>query len=106
MFGLESAFIQGVTFFADTSSAITAMRDYVTPVVQVLSGLAGLVAVFFIVQAGYMYITSSGKPDQMEHAKEVINFPRPHGRGIRSFRTTGDCSALRHSYLGFRCSDG
>jgi hypothetical protein len=52
MFGLESAFIQGVTFFADTSSAITAMRDYVTPVVQVLSGLAGLVAVFFIVQAG------------------------------------------------------
>ncbi len=72
MFGLESAFIQGVTFFADTSSAITAMRDYVTPVVQVLSGLAGLVAVFFIVQAGYMYITSSGKPDQMEHAKEVL----------------------------------
>jgi type IV secretory pathway VirB2 component (pilin) len=72
MFGIEATLFQSVTFFADASSAVAAMRDYVTPVVQVLSGLAGLVAVFFIVQAGYMYITSSGKPDQMEHAKEVL----------------------------------
>lgn len=72
MFGLETTFLQSVTFFADTSSAITAMRDYVTPVVQILAGLAGLVCVFFIVQAGYLYITSSGKPDQMEHAKEIL----------------------------------
>lgn len=72
MFGLETTFLQSVTFFADTSSAIMAMRDYVTPVVQILAGLAGLVCVFFIVQAGYLYITSSGKPDQMEHAKEIL----------------------------------
>lgn len=48
------------------------MRDYITPVIQTLSGLAGLVCVFFIVQAGYLYMSSSGKPDQMEHAKEVL----------------------------------
>jgi len=72
MWGLESALPAGLTFFADTSSAITSMREYVMPVVQILSGLAGLVCVFFIIQAGYLYITSSGKPEQMDHAKEVL----------------------------------
>jgi len=72
MFGLESLTTWGLTFFASTSSAIASMRDYAMPVVQILAGLAGLVCVFFIVQAGYLYITSSGKPDQMEHAKDIL----------------------------------
>lgn len=72
MMGLDFALIEGLTLFANTSSAITSMREYVLPVVQILAGLAGLVAVFFIIQAGYMYITSNGKPDQMEHAKDVL----------------------------------
>ncbi len=72
MWGFEDALLMGLGTFADTSQAIASMREYVMPVVQVLSGLAGLVCVFFIVQAGYLYITSSGKPDQMEHAKDVL----------------------------------
>lgn len=72
MMGLDFALIEGLTIFANTSSAITSMREYVLPVVQILAGLGGLVAVFFIIQAGYMYITSNGKPDQMEHAKDVL----------------------------------
>ncbi|OYW84060.1 hypothetical protein B7Z17_04685, partial [Candidatus Saccharibacteria bacterium 32-49-10] len=72
MMGLDIALIEGLTFFANTSSAITSMREYVLPVVQILAGLGGLVAVFFIIQAGYMYMTSSGKPDQMEQAKDVL----------------------------------
>lgn len=72
MWGLENTLLSGLTFFADTSTAITSMREYVMPVVRILSGLAGLACVFFIVQAGYLYITSSGKPDQMEHAKEIL----------------------------------
>lgn len=72
MWGLDSALLSGLTLFADTSSAIAAMRDYVMPVVQILSGLAGLACALFIVQSGYLYITSSGKPDQMEHAKEIL----------------------------------
>ena len=68
MMGLDIALVEGLTFFANTSSAITSMREYVLPVVQILAGLGGLVAVFFIIQAGYMYMTSSGKPDQMEQA--------------------------------------
>lgn len=72
MWGLDFALAQGLTTFADTSSAITSMREYVMPVVQILAGLGGLVSVFFIIQAGYLYITSSGKPDQMEHAKDIL----------------------------------
>lgn len=72
MWGLENVLSTGLTFFADTSAAVTSMREYVMPVVQILSGIAGLACVFFIVQAGYLYITSSGKPDQMEHAKDVL----------------------------------
>ncbi len=72
MWGLDFALMQGLTTFADTSSAITSMREYVMPVVQILAGLGGLVSVFFIIQAGYLYMTSSGKPDQMEHAKDIL----------------------------------
>lgn len=72
MWGLDFSLMQGLTIFADTSSAITSMREYVMPVVQILAGLGGLVSVFFIIQAGYLYMTSSGKPDQMEHAKDVL----------------------------------
>lgn len=72
MWGFEDALLMGLGTFADTSQAIDSMREYVMPVVQTLSGLAGLVCVFFIVQSGYLYITSSGKPDQMEHAKDVL----------------------------------
>jgi len=72
MWGLDNALLTGLTFFGDTSSAITVLREYIMPVVQILSGLAGLVCVLFIVHAGYLYITSSGKPDQMEHAKDVL----------------------------------
>lgn len=72
MWGLDFALMQGLTTFADTSSAITSMRDYVMPLVQILSGLGGLASVFFIIQAGYLYMTSSGKPDQMEHAKDIL----------------------------------
>ena len=48
MFGLEDTLLMGLSTFADTSQAIASMREYVMPVVQILSGLAGLVCVFFM----------------------------------------------------------
>jgi len=57
---------------ANTSGAVTAMHDYVAPTIRMLSALAGIVCTFFIVNAGYLYMTSGGKPDQMEHAKRVL----------------------------------
>jgi hypothetical protein len=60
------------TFLADTSGAVTAMRDYVTPTIHVLAAIASLACVFFIMNAGYLYMTSTGQPEKMEHAKEVL----------------------------------
>lgn len=57
---------------AGASGAISVMRDYITPTVRALSALGAIACTFFIVNAGYLYITSSGKPEQMEHAKQVL----------------------------------
>jgi len=70
--GIGNVTTTAITRFADTSGAVSVMKDYVTPTVHVLAVLASLACVFFIVNAGYLYITSSGKPEQMEHAKHVL----------------------------------
>jgi hypothetical protein len=57
---------------ADTSSAASAMRSFVDPVVRSLCVIATLVCTFFLTTAGYHYITSSGQPDRMEHAKHIM----------------------------------
>ena len=57
---------------ADTSGAVSAMRDYVAPTIRTLAALAAIVCTFFIVNSGYLYMTSSGQPDKMEHAKHVL----------------------------------
>ena len=62
MWGLDFALMQGLTTFADTSSAITSMRDYVMPLVQILSGLGGLASVFFIIP--FFEIISVRDPSQ------------------------------------------
>lgn len=69
---MGSVLFSTATFFADTSAAVSAMRDYVSPTMQILVGLAGIVSTFFLVNAGYLYMTSSGQPDKMEHAKHVF----------------------------------
>lgn len=48
------------------------MRSFVAPVIQSLSVAATLVCVFFLINGGYHYMTSSGHPDRLEHAKRVI----------------------------------
>lgn len=68
----SSILYASMTFFADASGAVTAMRDYVWPTMKVLSSLATIASVFFIVNAGYLYMTSSGKPEKLEHAKHVL----------------------------------
>jgi len=57
---------------ADTSAAGNIMTGYVTPVIRTMAILASLVCVFFLVNGGYHYLTSSGKPQQLEHAKLVL----------------------------------
>lgn len=61
-----------LTLMADSSGAVTAMREYVGPLIRTLSALAAIVCTFFIVNSGYLYMTSSGKPEKMDHAKHVL----------------------------------
>lgn len=61
-----------MTFFGDASGAVTAMREYVTPTIKVLASLASIACVAFIINAGYLYMTSGGKPDQLEQAKHIL----------------------------------
>ncbi len=61
-----------LTVMADSSSAGSIMRSYVSPVVRTMCVLASLVCAFFLVNGGISYMTSAGKPEQLEHAKSVL----------------------------------
>lgn len=61
-----------LSLFADTAGAISTVRDYVLPTVRILAGLASLASTLFLTYGGYLYITSRGNPEGMEHAKRVI----------------------------------
>jgi hypothetical protein len=61
-----------LTLLADASAASSAMRSYVMPVVATLCALASLACVFFLVNGGIQYMTSTGNPEKLEHAKKII----------------------------------
>jgi len=60
------------TQLADVSAAGQTMRSFVGPVFATLCVLASLVCVFFLVNGGIAYMTSSGRPDKLDHAKKII----------------------------------
>lgn len=57
---------------ADVSAAGNVMQQYITPLMLTLSGIASLICVFFLITAGYSYMTSTGDPQKLEHAKKVL----------------------------------
>jgi hypothetical protein len=57
---------------ADTSSVAAAMQSVVTPLMSTLIAIAGLISVLFLIIGGINYMSSSGKPDGLAHAKKVI----------------------------------
>lgn len=66
---LLSFFILPSTVFAATPAEIT---SYTTDTLNIITIIAAAAAVFFLVKGGYLYITSSGKPDALEGAKKTI----------------------------------
>lgn len=52
MGGIGNALTANLSLFADTSGAISTVRDWVLPAVQNIAGLASAVAVLLIVYAG------------------------------------------------------
>lgn len=63
---------QQLQVLADTSSVAAAMQSVVTPLMTTLSVIAGLVCVLFLIIGGINYMSSSGQPDRLVHAKKVI----------------------------------
>lgn len=61
-----------VTWLADVSAAQKVIQDYLKPTMLTLIGLAGVVSAFFLLWAGIQYMTSTGRPDKLEHAKKVM----------------------------------
>ncbi len=48
--------------------------SFIKSVITAVTGVAGLVATGFFVLGGFKYITSSGNPHNLEHAKRTIVF--------------------------------
>jgi hypothetical protein len=65
-------FTMSLSLMADSSGALTAMHNYVTPTMRMFVGLAGIASIFFIVYGGILYMTSTGRPDKLDQAKHVL----------------------------------
>lgn len=50
------------------------VENFIRSIIQVVAGLAGLVATGFFVAGGFTYITSSGNPEQLDRAKRTITW--------------------------------
>lgn len=61
-----------LTFMADTSSATSIIHAYVVPLLRTLCVLASAACVVFLIHGGFVYMTSSGKPERLDQAKRII----------------------------------
>jgi len=68
-FGLP--FILTNSAFAATGD-ITSVESFIKSVIQLLAGLAGLIATGFFVVGGFSYIMSSGNPEHLDRAKKTL----------------------------------
>jgi hypothetical protein len=57
---------------SDASTAGTVMSSVISPLIDTLSVIAGLVCGGFIVNAGIQYMSSSGRPDKLERSKKIL----------------------------------
>ncbi len=61
-----------IVYLASASPASTAMQHFVTPAMVTICAVAGLASVFFLVNGGVMYMTSSGNPEKLDSAKRIL----------------------------------
>ena len=57
--------------FAATGDAAQ-VENFIRSVIQLIAGLAGLIATGFFVVGGFTYITSSGNPEKLDQAKRTL----------------------------------
>ena len=64
-------FILTATAFAQTAG-VGQVEGFIRNIIQVIAGLAGLIATGFFVVGGFGYITSSGNPEHLERSKRTL----------------------------------
>lgn len=60
--------------FAATTGGVSQVESFIKSLIQVVAGLAGLVATGFFVVGGFGYITSSGNPEHLDKSKRTLVF--------------------------------
>ena len=60
------------TAFAQTAGGVGQVENFIRNVIQVVAGLAGLIATGFFVVGGFGYITSSGNPENLDKSKRTL----------------------------------
>lgn len=50
----------------------TEIANYTSDTLKIITTIASLAAVFFIIKGGYLYLASTGQPDSLEQAKKLI----------------------------------
>ena len=56
------------------TGSVVQVEGFLRSLIQIIAGLAGLVATGFFVIGGFSYITSAGNPERMDGAKRTITF--------------------------------
>ncbi len=64
-------FVLTPTAFAATGD-VSSVESFIKSVIQIVAGLAGLIATGFFVVGGFSYITSSGNPEHLDKAKRTL----------------------------------
>ena len=72
---LLASFILSALFLPNTvfaTSSIPEISSYTSDTLSIITIIAAAAAVFFLIRGGYLYITSTGKPEVLEDAKKTI----------------------------------
>ena len=56
------------------SGDVSSVENFIRSLIQVVAGLAGLIATGFFVIGGFSYITSSGNPQHLDKAKRTLMY--------------------------------
>lgn len=59
-------------FASSSTASVSQISSFIKSIIQIMAGLAGLVATGYFIVGGFSYITSSGNPHKLEKAKRTI----------------------------------
>ena len=97
---LSISLIATSTVFAADGN-VAQVETFIRSIIKIIAGLAGLIATGFFVVGGFIYITSSGNPQQLDKAKQTLVWSATGlGITIAAFVLSGIIADLAYSAFG------